>query len=284
MLTVERDFGRIFGILTEPAGDPAPLAVIALNAGALNHTGPNRMWVEAARRWAARGVTTLRLDVEGIGDADGDGSQWTDVGSFYVPSLVVQVRAAMDELERRAIAGRFLLLGLCSGAYWAFHAGAQDERVAAALMVNPRTLLWDVRHHEAREARRIRRVTSPQALRRLTPRRAGEVLGAVAARAARAPVARREERERLGRLDAAFDALSDRGCRATMLFTGDEPLWEEMAADGRVPAGHWPNVSVELLSPAPETHTLRPPGLQRLVHERLDAALERELDLAARES
>jgi alpha/beta superfamily hydrolase len=30
------------------------------------------MWVEASRRWAALGVATLRIDLEGIGDADGD--------------------------------------------------------------------------------------------------------------------------------------------------------------------------------------------------------------------
>src|SRR5204863_2898926 len=54
--TVGRPAASMFGILSEP--DPnAPRAeccVLFLNPGAVRHIGPNRMWVEAARRWAAR--------------------------------------------------------------------------------------------------------------------------------------------------------------------------------------------------------------------------------------
>ena len=47
-----------------------------LNSGAVRRIGPQRMWVEAARRWAALGVPTLRFDVVGVGDSDGDGSAY----------------------------------------------------------------------------------------------------------------------------------------------------------------------------------------------------------------
>jgi len=56
------------GVLTEPLGSgEGVLCAILLNAGAVRRIGHHRMWVEVARRWAARGVPTLRLDVVGVG-------------------------------------------------------------------------------------------------------------------------------------------------------------------------------------------------------------------------
>ena len=54
-LTIDTSTGRLFAIVTEPAGtDRSELCAVLLNAGPQRHTGPNRMWVETARRWAAR--------------------------------------------------------------------------------------------------------------------------------------------------------------------------------------------------------------------------------------
>jgi alpha/beta superfamily hydrolase len=35
-------------------------------------SGPNRLTTAFARRWACAGVPSLRLDLRGIGDSDGD--------------------------------------------------------------------------------------------------------------------------------------------------------------------------------------------------------------------
>ncbi len=62
--------GRLFGVLCEPLGERRELCAVLLNAGPQRHTGPNRMWVEIARRWAALGVATLRIDMAAIGDSE----------------------------------------------------------------------------------------------------------------------------------------------------------------------------------------------------------------------
>ena len=43
-----------------------------MNAGGVRHIGPNRMWVEAARRWAAQGIPSARVDFIRVGESDGD--------------------------------------------------------------------------------------------------------------------------------------------------------------------------------------------------------------------
>jgi pimeloyl-ACP methyl ester carboxylesterase len=69
-LTIAHPRGTMFGVLTEPLEERR--GVTALLIGGTGHRiGPNRMWVEAARRWAAMGVPSVRLDVAGNGDAEG---------------------------------------------------------------------------------------------------------------------------------------------------------------------------------------------------------------------
>jgi hypothetical protein len=293
---VEHDGLRLYGVLTEPQdGDRRPLTAVMLNAGAIRRIGPNRMWVELARKWAAWGVATLRLDLPGIGDSDGDGEQYADEGRLYLAEFGGSVRAALDALDARGLPERFVLLGLCSGAYWSLQASLADERVVAALLVNPRALVWDPRIEVAREARKLRKAGSAQQWRRALrgqarPGWAGRLVRALATRALRAPAdavaRRRRERERRAgadELDRCLDRLRDSDTRVLLAFTGDEPLHEELEREGRfVGAGaRWPNLRLELVSPPPETHTLRPLWLQQRVHALLDETLAAELDRCA---
>ena len=119
--TAQRSFGRQFGIITLPEGEgDRPLGVVLLNGGAVRHTGPNRMWVEAARRWAARGVPVLRLDIEGLGDSDGDPRPYVANARLYDPDLAVQAGQAVADLVDAGVAERWLVAGLCAGASWGF--------------------------------------------------------------------------------------------------------------------------------------------------------------------
>jgi alpha-beta hydrolase superfamily lysophospholipase len=287
-VAIRQPCGELFGILTEPTGDRADLCAVLLNAGALTHAGPNRMWVEAARRWAQQGVPSLRLDLEGIGESDGDETAYTDVGAFYTEALVPQVLAALDDLARRGLPQRFVLLGLCSGAYWAFHAALRDERVAAAYLVNPRALLWDDEVRSLQQVRKLRKLARPSTWRKVldgnqsTTRpsviaRAAAELAVTRARSLPARVAGRPDPAVHG-YDRCFDALDAGGARALFLFTGDEPLHDELVRGGEVERlAHWPSIDLHVVARTDQTHTLRPYWCQREVHGLLDAALAQDL-------
>jgi alpha-beta hydrolase superfamily lysophospholipase len=298
-ISVEQPFGRLFGILAEPLdappaldapppldAPPAALAAVLLNAGAIRRIGPNRMWVDIARRWAARGVPTLRLDVEGIGDADGDAARYSDVAELYIPELVDQALAALDALERDGVAERFVLMGLCSGAFWSFHAALQDTRVTAALMLNPQVLFWDVAQvsqETLRELRKafLRRSSWARALRGGSSlARAGVLLRelptGISVLARRRLAGQRLAAPSDEALQDALRRLDRSGQRSLFVFSGEEPLYEELDGDGGIERlERWPHV--ELVRIPGHDHTLRPPAARRGAYEALDRALEREL-------
>ena len=142
-------------------GERKPLTAVFLNAGAVRRIGPHRLWVDTARRWALRGVPSLRLDLEGIGDSDGDSEMLANVAEFYEPRFTEQVRAGLDRLEQERIGDRFVVVGLCSGSSWAFQAALEDPRIAAAFMINPRILYWDEALDVERDLRRTRLLVKP---------------------------------------------------------------------------------------------------------------------------
>jgi alpha-beta hydrolase superfamily lysophospholipase len=284
--------GRLLGILCQPQGPPRDLCALLLNAGPQRRTGPNRMWVEIARRWAARGVPTLRIDLAGIGDSDGDAGRLAQVTWPYVPEYIAQVRAALDALEADGLPGRFIAMGLCSGAYWSFHAALEDDRIRAICLLNPRTLIWDEwtharrRTHDLRE-RLFRASTWRKILRgEITLHRHLQTAKGIANHALRTPTRLRTRLLTTGAqqaseddaLDGLLDRLRDRDQRALLLFTGSEPLHADFDAEGRLARlERWTNLRLAIHGISADTHTMAPLWLQAEVHELLDLALEEEL-------
>ncbi len=287
--------GRLFGILCEPVGPRTEVCLVLLNAGAQRRIGVNRMWVEVARRWAARGVPSLRIDLQSIGDAEGPSHRYTDLNSFYVPEFVDRVREVLDALQRRGLPGRFVLLGLCSGAYWSLHAALADQRISTSLMLNTKVLVWDPELLDRRDSERLRRSAfKAGAWRRILHGETSRSRLWAGARAAarnlvtapwRLLTALRARASRRGgddQLDQLFDALRDRGQRGVLLFTADEPAYAELERDGQLDRlDRWPNLTLladeRLRSGNEGDHTLRPLWLQQYVHELLDATLAREI-------
>jgi hypothetical protein len=135
--------GQLVGILSHPpvraGATPAPvpasgLAFIILNAGVLHRVGPHRLHVALARRIAAAGVASFRLDLGGIGDsiASSDATSFRD-------SAVADTRAAMTGLTDRLGVDRFVLFGVCAGADNSIGTALADERVAGIVLVDPPT-------------------------------------------------------------------------------------------------------------------------------------------------
>jgi alpha-beta hydrolase superfamily lysophospholipase len=284
-LTVTWRDGRLVGVLAEPLDAPdGSLCAVFLNAGAVRRIGPNRIWVEAARRWAARGVPVLRIDLEGIGDADGDADRYRDATKFYEPELLDQVAVVLDALESRGLGDRFVLAGLCAGGYWAFQTAVREERVSAALLVNAGALVWDDDLVRRRDGRKIARVLEPGWRRRILR---GDVtiarMRAIAGDYARSTIRRwLQARHPAGdppvqtRIHRALDRLRDTETRLVLAFTDDDPLHGDLEADGILARlEQWSTVELELLPT--RDHTLRPAVAQRALHDLLDRRLAIEL-------
>ena len=287
-IRVRQPYGDLFGIAAEPLdGRHGDVCAVFLNAGAVRRIGPNRMWVEAARSWAAAGIPSVRMDLEGIGDADGDPDRYRNVGNFYTDAFGASVTAILDDLVEGGFGTRFALIGLCAGAYWSFHTGAADPRVVEVVILNPRAMIWDDGLLDRREANKVGRLLDPSTLGRVARgevsiRRAGAISGAIARRILRAAARRVDGRLPQGSgsgtqvdpVRSRLDALRDREVRVVIAFSGDEPVRGELDSDGVLAElNRWPNV--ELIDLPGRDHTLRPLKAQRAASDILDRERDR---------
>ena len=145
---------HLVGVLSHPVvvserADAAPPIVVFLNAGVIHRVGPHRLHVILARRLAARGVTSLRLDLSGIGD-----SRAVPGALSFRQSAVADTRSAMDRLAADTGVRRFVLFGLCSGADNALATAAVDERVVGLVLLDPPAYVTR-RAHARRLAARV---------------------------------------------------------------------------------------------------------------------------------
>lgn len=164
--------GNLVGILTEPEPslfDPARPGAVFLNSGILHRVGASRLYVQAARRLAARGIPALRFDHSGVGD-----SELRRDDRSVVDSAVSEVQEAMSLLGERKGVEQFVLFGLCSGADMAYFSALEDDRVTGLVQIDPflyRTRAFFVRHY-------LPRLFSPGAwLRSIRHGRLGRLLG-----------------------------------------------------------------------------------------------------------
>lgn len=128
---------NLFGIycapvLTDPTGTRP--AILFLNSGATHHVGSGRATVLQARRLAARGHASLRIDAAGLGDSPARAGAPDNL--LYDRAIMADVRTAIDWLEEQGH-DRCVIVGLCAGGAPALLAGLGDERVAGQILLNP---------------------------------------------------------------------------------------------------------------------------------------------------
>jgi pimeloyl-ACP methyl ester carboxylesterase len=282
-LLVDTGGPGLSGILTEPLGAPVTdTALVMMNAGAIRRAGPSRMWVELARGLAAQGLPVLRLDIEGVGDSDGPEQMYTEDAAFYDTELVRQVRAALDELEARGIGRRFIVGGLCSGAYWTFHSLLADPRIHTGLSVNMFCFFWESQLSDERElpvagTLLSRRFWARLLRGRLNMYRVRKFARWLVRTPLELPARIRGRRSRGDRVEQALSALDAEGQRIFLMLGRDEPLLERLTREGQLDrlTSH---ASLELHRIPGSDHTLRPLGLQKYVHNQLTRVILESLE------
>ena len=137
----------MFGVKTEPlqASGPgvrgvpgAQHAVLMLNAGAVHHIGPNRLYVALARRLAAQGIASLRIDIAGLGDSRAASADRENI--VYPPGAVDDVQRAVAWLRQEH--QEVSVLGLCAGGYHGLKAAVAGAAIRRAVIINPLTYFW----------------------------------------------------------------------------------------------------------------------------------------------
>ena len=120
----------LVGIITTPDVEPmAPVACLMLNMGANHRIGPRRINVKLARRMAEQGISSIRLDLAGLGDSG------TASGSeHFLTQAVHDLQSAMSLIETMLGIRRFIVIGLCSGATNGLSVAVADSRVVGLLM------------------------------------------------------------------------------------------------------------------------------------------------------
>ncbi len=117
----------LVGMLTTPVHQvPATACCLMFNMGANHRVGPRRINVKLAHLLAARGVSSLRFDLGGVGDSEARGGAH-DLHARALHDL----QAAMDLVERKLGIRQFVVVGMCSGVEHAMAVGVADTRVAA---------------------------------------------------------------------------------------------------------------------------------------------------------
>lgn len=120
---------RLIGMLS-PGTLGSQVGVIIVVGGPQYRVGSHRQFVVMARQLAARGVSVLRFDYRGMGDAEGFPRSFEAVGQ--------DIRAAVEYMASTLSgAPRIVLAGLCDAASAALMYAHTDPRVRGLVLLNP---------------------------------------------------------------------------------------------------------------------------------------------------
>jgi exosortase A-associated hydrolase 1 len=119
--------GAALGATLDEAGGTT--GVLMVTGGTQTRIGSHRMYERLAKRLAEAGFACLRYDRRGVGDSEGEDSDWRDSGP--------DIEAAATALRREAPqAKRLIGFGLCDGASaLAFHGAAAG--LDGLILLNP---------------------------------------------------------------------------------------------------------------------------------------------------
>ncbi|WP_321961121.1 serine aminopeptidase domain-containing protein [Paraburkholderia sp. J7] len=135
-------FGDYFGVHCQSAAPRADApAVLFINTGASHHIGDGRIFVLFARRLAALGVSSLRMDLGGLGDST-PAARSVTLDTIYSQESYADAARGADWLVARGHA-RVVVFGVCGGAFVGLHACAQHPNIVGSFGVNLQKFIWD---------------------------------------------------------------------------------------------------------------------------------------------
>lgn len=260
------DVGVARVVVRHAAG--ATATALFLSAGAVGRSGPNRLWTEAARRWSELGISSVRVDLGGIGEAEGADTWERGPEGFYDPTYAGQIRAVIDRLPAWGLPDRVLAIGLCSGAYWAAQLGLADDRVRAVVLLNAYSLVWPPPLADLGVRGRMAHLSRWQTWKPLL--RDGAARADAVGRVRRTWNDRRGgqvDGEVPGSTVAVLDRLEERG---VIVLVGLSPGEVALADLSTMPTT--PLRQLEAFTGPQDAHTLSPPVLRRQAEQTLDRA------------
>lgn len=135
---------QLSGILCGPteiaAARPGSPTLLIASTASNPRTADGRVAVRLAREMAHHGITTLRVDMRGIGDS---GAQATDdqSGIPYSDRAIEDIATAADWLAAQGHRD-IIAFGICSGAYASLHAATKTTSLAGVIAINLARFIW----------------------------------------------------------------------------------------------------------------------------------------------
>jgi len=128
-VTFQSDGLLLRGVLGNADGAAAgPRGVVLVHGWGGYRIGPHRILVRTARRLRSHGFATLRFDLRGRGESDGEGPE-TDLDGMIEDTL-----NAAAFLRREVGVERIALLGICSGANVAIGAAGLNPDISELVL------------------------------------------------------------------------------------------------------------------------------------------------------
>jgi len=261
--------GRPFAVVTTPdIPRPGAPTLVLLPAWAMRRSGPNRMWTEVARLAGVEGFTTVRVDLSGIGDADGSRDWLRFHGNATDPRIIGEIRQILDGLVAAGIGHSFVACGMSSGGFWAFKSMLEDSRIGSAVVMNANAHLLEPSWYGALVRRKARAVLYPRSWMRIVrgevDLRQTKVFGYLRQRVIRPRSPTIGTPDPISFLEA-LDRFGGRAAQLTLAFSANEEMPPELQRRGL-----WAQLSgrpgVMLENIAGLDHNLRSLAAQRDVH------------------
>jgi uncharacterized protein len=126
---------KIFGVIhrgDNPEGYACPGLVMYHGFMASKCQPPHRLFVQLAEVFARLGIVSLRIDLPGRGDSEGDSIDLTVEDDLAAARQAIDVLAAQPDVDNR----RLGLLGISWGGALAATLAGRDPRVAAAILLS----------------------------------------------------------------------------------------------------------------------------------------------------